>query len=119
MMDVCFANIPDFNLHCLDFLWHLDLFTEESKSEEEETDDSPKGSSDDWSDDTLETSSHGCFCSGSMNASCEGLHFFDGLLDFSTAGLLLPEPLLGSHPVGLKTCQLHPDSLAGAMTGPF
>ena len=28
-------------------------------------------------------------------------------------------PLLVSHPVGLKTCQLHPDLLAGAMTSPF
>ena len=66
-MDVCFTNIPDLRLHFFDLLCHLDFFAEESESEEDVTDDSPRGSSNDWSDETSETSRYCHFCTSSMN----------------------------------------------------
>ena len=67
IVDVCFANIPDLSFHFLDLLYHLDFFAEESESEEEVTDDSPRGSSDDWSDETSKTSRCCHFCSSNMS----------------------------------------------------
>ena len=89
MVDVCFANIPDLSLCFFDLLCHLDLFTEESDSKEEVTDDSPKGSSDDWLEDTFDTSRHRSFCSGNMKQGWAGFLFLDGLLDLSMGGLWL------------------------------
>ena len=60
---------PRFELMFFYLLCHLDSFAVESESEEEVTDNSPKGSSDevsDWSD-TSETSRCWHFCSSSMN----------------------------------------------------
>ena len=52
IVEVCFANIPDLSLHFLDLLWHLDFIAEELDSEEDVTDDSHSGSSDNCSDET-------------------------------------------------------------------
>ena len=76
IVEVCFANIPNLSLCFLDLLCHLDLFTEESDSEEDVADDSHRGSSDDLSDETSDTSSCYHFCLGIMDQGWAGFCFF-------------------------------------------
>ena len=92
IVDSCFANIPYLSLHFFDLLCHLDFFAEESESEEEVTNDSPRGSPDDWSDDTSDMSRCWCFCSGNMNQGSTGFHFLDGELDLPIGWLSLSDP---------------------------
>ena len=118
IVDVCFANIQDLSLCCFDFLCHLDFFTEESESQEDVTADSPRGSSDDWSEETSETSWHCHFCPGSMNQGCARFCFFDDSLDLSKVWLLLPDPFAGMSSSWFKKALATSNLLAGAMTGP-
>ena len=55
---VGFANIPDLSICFFYLLCCQELFTEESESEEDVTDDSPRGLSDNWFDETSEMSRH-------------------------------------------------------------
>ena len=100
--------------HCLCF---LECFESESESDDEVPEDSPSGSSDEWSEDASDMSRHCLFCSGSWN---HGWLFFcfldvlDCLLDCTTGA---PSPWLEFHLIGPGMHPQHPALPAATVAG--
>ena len=98
MAEACLAKMPDLSLHFLECLCFLECLKSESESEEEVPDDSPKGSSEEWSEDALDTSRHCLFCCGSWNQGWLCFLFLEDLNCFSACTAEVAESLAGVLP---------------------